>query len=166
MPSMSATTRSAGSGSQPPHCSCARHSNGMMAEASLPLRIFVDRRLCPGEILRRERECVRLFRTKAADGHAWLPWRRTSAGSTGHGRSGSMTAHLSRPAPTHYSLRLLVPLRLSQRQSKLRQCSNVCELMVVCIEKHDQFATRISCAKFRLTASANRSRERSRSRMK
>ena len=36
MPSMSATTRMAGSGSQPSCCSCARHSSGMTAEACLP----------------------------------------------------------------------------------------------------------------------------------
>ena len=36
MPSMSATSRSAGSGSQPPCCSWARHSSGMTAEACLP----------------------------------------------------------------------------------------------------------------------------------
>ena len=79
-------------------------------------------------------------------------------------RSESMTAHLSRPAPTHYSLRLLVPLRLSQRQSKLRQCSNVCELMVVCIEKHD-YSQRASRARNsdrrpRLIGADERSRSR------
>jgi hypothetical protein len=36
MSSISPTARSAGSGSQPPACSCARHSSGITADHCLP----------------------------------------------------------------------------------------------------------------------------------
>src|SRR3954463_1934963 len=97
MPSISATSRIAASGSQPPFCSCARpprppppflpppppqqRNDGRLLTAG---RIFRDLLLRPGGILRREGELLRLLvgRRYAAIGHGLVFRHRSTSPNT------------------------------------------------------------------------------------